>query len=1175
MRLRWLELARYGCFTDFRLDFGVADQSRPDFHVIFGPNESGKSTFFSAFLDLLFGIEKRSPYGFFHDYRSMRIAAGLEGARGAFDVARIKREGNSLLDPNDLPLPEGLLAAPLGHLDRASYSTMFSLDDDSLQSGGESILQSEGDLGRLLFSATSGLSDLSRRLDGVRQETDAFHRAGGRATELNRQKERLKTLKAQQLELDINSRRYGELRQHAEEAAGRHEAAKVARDEARHRLGQSQRLLQALPIWTELQDLDSDLAPLEGLPVPPAGWQEEALLLSQEAAAKAAQVLDAEKDVERFTELLKALDLDQEALAQSEAIERLKVYEGRFRSADDIPTREAERAALALQVESVQRQLGRLDAADPRDLLLPATTKGTLRALIETASGLQARLEDARREEERAADALARAEMALKQLGEPLELQELDRLLKRLRGQELTSRLEAAEERRRQVAAEIDERLRALRPWQGSLEELADLTVPGRGRIEDWRQRQAAQAKERHLIEKREAELTEERDRLRVDVDTAKCAIEVIGDEAAASSRRDRDQAWARHRAGLASAAEEKDREALAELILSADAFHHAMAQDDLLVAQRARQSAELARLRQASEALARTEASLTRTGEGRKSLDADAAGLRQEISAALEGLALPADLWPEDLAAWLERRDALLQGRQDLRNAEAAKAAAADLLKAARGELLAALRAAGAALGEDVGEAAPLARLLDRAEILVAEAQARATKLASALETVQARQEDMRDRKRALGDAAEAERRWREAWAAALAECWLGAAEGTREVAAVREILEGLDALPQLIEKQDDLSRRIDAMAEDRARFVAAVSALAEELGLAFEATRVLEANDLLQQRLLAARQKAERQQALTESLAEAEERLRTARSALAGIDHRRSEMCALLGGETFSELLAQLKLAADKAVLTARRKARARELVTLLLSPSLEEAGALCRAADAATLQAEVVALESNLEAEEEVATQLYHEYRTAEAAIEAVGGDGRVARLEEERRTLLLEIEEQAEGYLRLKVGVLAAERALQIYRDRHRSAMMTRAGEAFAAITGGRFAKLTTVPGKNGEVLVGIRANGASLLASEMSKGSCFQLYLALRIAGYHEYATHHEALPFVADDIMETFDDDRSAESFRLLAAMAEKGQVIYLTHHAHMRDMAHKVCGKAVMLHELPASFEG
>jgi len=53
--------------------------------------------------------------------------------------------------------------------------------------------------------------------------------------------------------------------------------------------------------------------------------------------------------------------------------------------------------------------------------------------------------------------------------------------------------------------------------------------------------------------------------------------------------------------------------------------------------------------------------------------------------------------------------------------------------------------------------------------------------------------------------------------------------------------------------------------------------------------------------------------------------------------------------------------------------------------------------------------------------------------------------------------------------------------------------------------------------------------------------------------------------------MEIFDDDRSAEAFQLLCGMAEKGQVIYLTHHAHMRDIAREVCGGRVQVHELPA----
>ena len=61
-----------------------------------------------------------------------------------------------------------------------------------------------------------------------------------------------------------------------------------------------------------------------------------------------------------------------------------------------------------------------------------------------------------------------------------------------------------------------------------------------------------------------------------------------------------------------------------------------------------------------------------------------------------------------------------------------------------------------------------------------------------------------------------------------------------------------------------------------------------------------------------------------------------------------------------------------------------------------------------------------------------------------------------------------------------------------------------------------------------------------------------------------------AVPFIADDIIETFDDGRSEEALRLFAEMSKLGQVIYLTHHGHLREMARKVCPSATF-HELPS----
>ena len=87
---------------------------------------------------------------------------------------------------------------------------------------------------------------------------------------------------------------------------------------------------------------------------------------------------------------------------------------------------------------------------------------------------------------------------------------------------------------------------------------------------------------------------------------------------------------------------------------------------------------------------------------------------------------------------------------------------------------------------------------------------------------------------------------------------------------------------------------------------------------------------------------------------------------------------------------------------------------------------------------------------------------------------------------------------------------------------------------------------------------------------MSKGARrFQLYLALRVADYFEFVDQHGPVPLVADDILETFDDFRAEEAFRLFTEMAGVGQVIYLSHHRHLCEIAREVCPN-VTIHELP-----
>ena len=94
MRLRRLDLIRYGRFTDSSLEL---PRGQPDLHIVVGPNEAGKSTVRSAIGDLLFGIPSRSALNFVHEYGSMRIGAVLERDGEELEVRRRKGNRDTLL----------------------------------------------------------------------------------------------------------------------------------------------------------------------------------------------------------------------------------------------------------------------------------------------------------------------------------------------------------------------------------------------------------------------------------------------------------------------------------------------------------------------------------------------------------------------------------------------------------------------------------------------------------------------------------------------------------------------------------------------------------------------------------------------------------------------------------------------------------------------------------------------------------------------------------------------------------------------------------------------------------------------------------------------------------------------------------------------------------------------
>ena len=99
---------------------------------------------------------------------------------------------------------------------------------------------------------------------------------------------------------------------------------------------------------------------------------------------------------------------------------------------------------------------------------------------------------------------------------------------------------------------------------------------------------------------------------------------------------------------------------------------------------------------------------------------------------------------------------------------------------------------------------------------------------------------------------------------------------------------------------------------------------------------------------------------------------------------------------------------------------------------------------------------------------------------------------------------------------------------------------------------------------------VREDGRSLETKDLSDGTLDALYLALRLASVGRHNETGEPVPFVADDLFLNLDNRRSIQALRVLSEMADPGQVLFLTHHAHMVDLAREaVPDRLLTVHEL------
>ncbi len=1144
MRFDRFDILRYGALTDRQLVF------RPDakLHIVYGPNEAGKSSALSAISDLLFGFPERSAYGFLHDAGVLRIGAQLTARDGqALSFRRRKGRKNTLLGNSDAEenLPDDALAPYLGNLSRDVFERAFGLNSDSLRAGGETMLKSGGEIGSLLFSAASGLTGLSNLRKSLDVDADAIYsqrRSKDRsfyqvldAHDAARKAERDNELKAGD---------WKALLKEEAELGSEIQTLQQGREETKRALDRLRRQIALEPLLRELERERALLARHEGLADLPDGF-EARLAATLEALDESAEALAvSESEVARLREEMSTIKVDDALLAAAPdilaAYGRSGVY---LKAREDIARVRTEVDDFDQKLLQASRRLGFKEFSHLQKMQPADADLVRLRQLVEEGGELDREIRQLRKRIDEEASELRKleADVPLTRIVDPKPLSDQ---LAALRPEiEELANLETLKIRAARARSDLDAALARLDPPVKDFGLLISVPLPDMETLVHHRRLIEAARLENAQAAQNLAALKGDAQDLADQLALLEGEGKIVSRETIALARQKRDGLIE----ALASGPSDATLQAARSFVQEADGLAD-MALSD---AERVSRHAQL-------------------TLQQRKVADAITAADRaakEAVIAASDAVTEFEDLFhaapvapgaPERMIEWRRAVDGLMALSSALNAADDEY----EVLRSREDALRPALAALADAAGASAGLLPPrsLAREISaRLEDIArqwSEGRAIERMRDTASHTLSRLEADETDL-RAKADL------WRSGFAAAATSAGL-AEDATIEMA--HAALDIWRTLPDLLSERENRDRRVRGMARDMDAFEAEIMTLCRALALDLVSIPADVAGGMLNDLVTKARAADNQRRTLATALE---------RNDLAHARHA-AETSRLEADRNELAITAAVQpdgLAAVLADLVERRRLLASE--ELCRNRFIEQADGLQEGAirvalvdfDRIIAGAEI----ERLEAEDSRQVNRLADLRAAEAdnlrrRQELEKGTG-AERAVFEKLAAEEEAKDLARRWVVLKLAGSLLAHSMETYRQQQADPVMTRAGDVFSDLTGGRFTRLLQVYDDNDDLQLAVeRKTGEQVPLSGLSEGTGDQLYLALRLAFLEDYCRRNEPAPLVLDDIFQTFDDERTAAGLRTLAASSGAFQSVLFTHQKSLLDAAQRELGDDVDL---------
>jgi uncharacterized protein YhaN len=419
------------------------------------------------------------------------------------------------------------------------------------------------------------------------------------------------------------------------------------------------------------------------------------------------------------------------------------------------------------------------------------------------------------------------------------------------------------------------------------------------------------------------------------------------------------------------------------------------------------------------------------------------------------------------------------------------------------------------------------------------------------------------------LGAAQEALSDWQAQWRKATSG--LGVDDRISTVEAI-DIIETLQRCFDTLKEADDLQKRIDGIDRDAADLEAQVKALAETVAPDLPAVPLDQTIRQLRSRLSQAQKDSALHKDLSEEIDNLQQEISAARKALHSANEQMDELLRIAGCEKPEELAAVIDRFGEYQRLQESISDTEAALAKIGAGVPIDELARQAEQVDTDELPVQIESLQRDID------ERIYPEIKRMSQIIgeennklAAMDGNARAAASAEEMEQELSRIRRLAERYALLKLSTRILQQEIERYREAHQDPVLKIASRYFSDLTVGSFSGLhTDVDDKGSPILVGVRPDHSRLTVEKMSAGTCDQLFLALRLATLEWRLETSEPMPFIVDDILINFDDDRSRATLKVLADLSKKNQVILFTHHRQIVEETNRIEGEGVaQIHEL------